>query len=266
MNKQLSGLIAKVVLAAGAVFLIGCDGDSNVTGEGGAKLPDLHMHVVAASSGQASAWVYPKESSLPSPPLELEEGKSFWVSAEGSPGDLAAEPVKLSVNLKQQGVDPALFQTVFYQDASPIYAAKLDQAANDRYYIAYNGDGSAEGASYATIPQPFQITAPLPNEIVSLVNDLVVKWDAPGNIDEVLVHAAVFCDGRTDEEGWYSTAGGNTGTHTIPGSSIFHEFMTDTCPLRVEVATGREGTQGTGFGGSEVVGYRTSTVTLTATN
>jgi hypothetical protein len=277
MTVRLCGLLAKAVFTAGAVLLISCDGDSNGIGEGGigeggigegsANLPDVRMHVVAASSGHASAWVYQKESSVIQPPLELEEGKSFWASTAESPGEVAADPVRLTTNLRDQGLEDALFQTVFYQDASPIFAAKLDQAANDRYYIVYDEDGREEGASYATIPQPFQITAPLPNEIVTLANDLVVNWDTPGNVDDVLVHAAVFCDGFSEEWEWYTIASlGNTGTHTIPGSSISNARMTDSCPLTIEVATGRDGTSGMGFNGSEVVGYRISTVTLTATN
>ena len=257
-------LISKAILALVAVFLVGCDSDSSDIDERGAelpKLPDLDILVVAASSGQASGWVYAAE------PLEVEEGKSFWVAAAGSSGN---QPAKLSTNLKQQGVASTLFQTVFYQDNPVAYAAKLDQAADNRYYIAYNEDGSAEGASFVTVPEPFQITAPLPHEIVSLANDLVVKWDTSDPVDGVLVHGAVFCDGRSEEHWWYTIALGGSegsGTHTIPGSSISHEFMTDSCPLTIEVATVREGTTpGSVLGGSETGGYRTSTVTLTATN
>lgn len=269
MNKEDRGLIAKAALAAGAVFLIGCDGDSSGNEEGGANLPDVQMHVVAPPSGHASAWVLQKESSEITGPLELEQDKSFWVSAAGSPGDLAAEAVRLTTDLRVPGLDGALFQIVFYQDAFPIYAAKLDQSGNDRYYIVYNEDGREEGASYATIPQPFQITAPLPHEIVSLANDLVVNWETNDNIDQVILHAAVFCGNEESiEEDWYSIFLGGaetSGTHTIPGSSIFQP-ITDTCPLTIEVARGREGIPGSGFVGSEVVGYRISTVTLTATN
>ena len=254
--------IATATLGPVAAFLVGCSSDSGGD-EGGADLPrlsGLDLLVVAASSEQVSGWVYPRGL------LEVEDGKSFWIAAAGSSG---GEPARLSTNLRQQGVPSTLFQTVFYQDAPTAYAALLDEAADNRYYIAYNEDGSAEGASFITVPDPFQVTAPLSHEIVSLANDLVVKWNTPGDVDRILVHGAVFCDGRSQENWWYTVTLGSaeaSGTHTIPGSSMSHEFLTDSCPLTIEVAAGREGTLGAAFGSSEVFGYRTSTVTLTATN
>ena len=255
--------IAGGITGAVAACLVGCSSDSGGVDQGGADLPSLSgldLLVVAAPSGEVSGWVHPPG------PLEVEEGKSFWVAAAGASGN---EPARLSTNLKQQGVPSTLFQTVFYQDSPTAYAALVDEAADDRYYIAYNDDGSAEGASFITVPDPFEVTAPLSHEIVSLANDLVVKWNTPGDVDEILVHGAVFCDGRSQENWWYTIALGSaeaSGTHTIPGSSMSHEFLTDSCPLTIEVAAGREGTLGAAFGPSEVLGYRISTVTLTATN
>lgn len=245
-----------VVLTAVAVFLNGCNDESNDIAVGGANLPAVNMDVVAPPSGEAAAFVTDMAGSDPGQPLELEEGKSFWGSAEGS------EPVKMDQHGSLE--HEFLFTLLSFEDDLP-FAAKLDPAANNRYYIAYNEDGSAEGASYVTVPEPFQITAPLAHEEVSVVNDLVVKWDAADDIDEVGLHAAVFCDGRTDEFEWHSAWVSNTGSHMIFGGWYPHQ-ITEPCTLTIEVAAGREGVPGLGFDGSEVMGYRTSTVTLIVTN
>lgn len=264
MDQRLHGLAILAVLAPAAVLLNGCSDGSSGTGTaddtGGANPPDVDMVVVAPSSGEAVGFAYELDSPFE---LELEEGKWFWVSAAGS-----SEPVKLVPN---PGFDSEFFFLLSaLQDTLDIFAAKVAQAADDRYYIAYNGDGSAEGASFVTVPPPFQITAPLAHEIVSLVNDLEVNWDAPDNIAEVELFAAVICSGFTDEAEWYEARPGNTGSHTISGgwySGVFRDGAepADSCDLTIQITAGREGRPGFGFDGSEVMGYRISSVTLTAT-
>ena len=255
-------LIARAVLAI-AVFLTGCDDGSSGSDEGGAKVADLGLQVVAASSGQAIAYIHKLEGRPSSAqPLEPGEGKAFWVLAAPSPGAPAAEPVKL----EPQGLEEEfLFQFSRLEDAFPIYAAKLDQAPDNRYYLAHNTNGSSEGASEISIPQRFQIIAPFAHETVSLANDLVVKWDVQEAIDQVRLNATILCGGRPDEDAWVDHVVDNTGTYTISGGSFGEgPVIEDTCPLAIEVAVGREGIPGQDFPRSEVMGFRTDTVTLTA--
>lgn len=264
MDQRLRGLAAIAVLAPAAVLLNGCNNGSDGTGTaddpGGANPPDVDMVVVAPSSGEAVGFAYEMDSPFE---LELEEGKWFWVSAAGS-----FQPVKLMPNI---GLDSEFFFLLSsLQDTLDIFAGKVEQAADNRYYIAYNGDGSAEGASFFTVPPPFQITAPLSHETVNVVNDLEVNWDPPDNVEEIVLFAAVVCSGFTDEAHWYEARPDNTGSHTINGGWYEGGFRdgaepADSCDLTIQIAAGREGTTGFGFDDSEVTGYRMSSVTLTAT-
>jgi hypothetical protein len=264
MKQRLRGLAVIAVLAPAAVHLNGCNNESNGTGNadgtGGANPPDVDMVVVAPSFGKAVGFAYEMDSPFE---LELEEGKWFWVSAAGS-----FQPVKLIPNL---GLDSEFFFLLSsLQDTLDILAGRVEQAADNRYYIAYNGDGSVEGASFFTVPPPFQVTAPLSHETVSVVNDLEVNWDAPDNIEEVVLVAAIVCSGFTDEAQWHVARPGNTGSHTISGGWYMGGFRdgaepAESCDLTIQIAAGREGTTGFGFDNSEVMGYRISSVTLTAT-
>jgi hypothetical protein len=143
-----------------------------------------------------------------------------------------------------------------------VYSADLEPDAEDASFtfaLVRTSDAGAP-SSIASLPAPFELTAPSADSVISRADDILVSWEPSGEQDTILVEWATDCTWTYEVE-----VDGDTGSYSIPAADVelIDGHEDESCAGTLTVTRRRGGTLDPAFEeGGTVYGRQTRSVDL----
>lgn len=208
--------------------------------------------------------------------IVLSKSDELWISNAGKP-NLSYDGDDVFVSLKSisetsrklsAGIDYS-FNFLLFKFSKNIsgawHTAEIAANADDTYHLSFLRHNYNDASNnVVSLPNKFDLYAPLPSESLSRSNDLVVNWQA-GSSDSVSINIVSSCFHDNFDEQEFNDLDDSTGSHTILASQ-FSPNASGQCNTTIEVVKSRLGQLDLNFSNGIISGHRVAKVSITTTD